>query len=249
MLLEARNLNVFYETAQVLNDSAIQVDKGELVGLIGANGAGKSTLLRHISGLITWEKEIKRGTRAGDITIEGEITFDGERIENLPAYERARKGLILTPERGRPFPELSVYENIISGAYMVRDKKIIQKNLERVYQIFPLLKSRAKQVSGTLSGGERQQLALARSLMGQPKLLCIDEPSTGLAPKLKEELFNRIKEIYELGISVLLTEQDINFAFHLSNRNYLISAGKIVQEGTADELMQSEIVRKTYLGL
>lgn len=249
MLLEAKGLNVFYDTAQVLNDVNIEVNNGELVGLVGPNGAGKSMLMRRISGLIQWEKDTLKGTRFGDITIEGFVSFNGLRVDSLPAYQLAKQGLILCPERGRPFPELTVYENIISGAYLCNDSAVIKNSLERVYSIFPLLKTRTKQVAGTLSGGERQELALARALMSQPKLLCIDEPSTGLAPKLKLELFNHIKEIFKIGISILLAEQDITFAFNLSNRNYLISAGRIIAQGTAEELLKEEMVRKTYLGV
>jgi len=249
LLLDASGINVFYDTAQVLNDVAFHIEKGELVGLVGPNGAGKTMVMRRISGLIKWEKDILRGTRLGDITIEGNVIFNGEKIDNLSANEIAQRGLILCPERGRPFRELNVFENIMSGAYLCKDKKVIANNLDRVYTIFPILKVRAKQISGTLSGGERQQLALARSLMSEPKLLCIDEPSTGLAPKLKLELFNHIKEIYKIGISIFLSEQDITFAFKLSNRNYLISAGKIIAEGSAEILLKDEIVRKTYLGV
>lgn len=249
MLLEAKGLNVFYDTAQVLNDVSIEVDRGELVGLVGPNGAGKSMLMRRISGLIKWEKDTLKGTRFGDITIEGFVSFNGLRVDTLPAYQLAKQGLILCPERGRPFPEMTVYENIISGAYLCKDSSVIKNSLERVYSIFPLLKMRTKQVAGTLSGGERQELALARALMSQPKLLCIDEPSTGLAPKLKLELFNHIKEIFKMGISILLAEQDITFAFNLSNRNYLISAGRIIAQGTAEGLLKDEMVRKTYLGV
>jgi len=249
LLLKAEGLNVFYDTAQVLNDVSLQIDSGELVGLVGPNGAGKTMLMRRISGLIKWERDILRGTRYGDITIEGSVVFEGEKIDNLQAFEIARRGLILCPERGRPFREMTVYENIMSGANLCKDKKVVADSLERAYTIFPVLKNRAKQVSGTLSGGERQELALARALMSQPKLLCIDEPSTGLAPRLKLELFNHIKAIYKIGISILLAEQDISFAFNLSNRNYLISAGKIIVEGSAEVLLKDEIVRKTYLGV
>lgn len=249
MLLEAKNLNVFYDTAQVLNGVSIEVDSGELVGLVGPNGAGKSMLMRRIAGLIKWEKDTLKGTRFGDITIEGSVYFNGQRTDDLPAHQLAKQGLILCPERGRPFPESTVYENIISGAYLCKDSRIVKTSLERVYSIFPLLKIRAGQIAGTLSGGERQELALARALMSQPKLLCIDEPSTGLAPKLKLELFNHIKEIFKIGISILLAEQDITFAFNLSNRNYLISAGRIIAQGTAEGLLKDEMVRKTYLGV
>jgi len=249
-LLEAKNVTVRYDTAMVLDDANVKVEKGELVGLVGPNGAGKTTLLRSIAGLIRWEKEVLRGTRQSDITFEGTIEFEGERIEELSASEIAKKGLLLCPERGRPFAEMTVRDNLLAGAYLVKDKQEINKSLNRVYELFPRLKERANQISGTLSGGERQMLALGRSLMRQPKFMLVDEPSSGLAPKLKEDLFKRVEEIYrELGVTILLAEQDISFAFHLSGRNYVMSRGHIIAHGTAKELLKDETIRKTYLGL
>ena len=250
MLLRAEGLSVYYDMAQVLNKVDIEVDTGELVGLVGPNCAGKTMLMRRIAGLIKWEKDSLKGTRLGNITIEGTVVFDGQKVDDLPTYELARMGLVLCPERGRPFAELTVYENIMGGAHLCRDAKIIKNNLNRVYDMFPVLKDRARQISGTLSGGERQELALARALMTQPRLLLIDEPSTGLAPKLKQELFRHIEGIYQqFGVSILLAEQDITFAFNLSNRNYLLSAGKVVAHGTAQEILQDEVMRRTYLGI
>jgi len=249
-LLEAKNVTVRYDTAMVLDDANVKVEKGELVGLVGPNGAGKTTLLRSIAGLIRWEKEVLRGTRQSDITFEGTIEFEGERIEELSASEIAKKGLLLCPERGRPFAEMTVRDNLLAGAYLVKDKQEINKSLNRVYELFPRLKERANQISGTLSGGERQMLALGRSLMRQPKFMLVDEPSSGLAPKLKEDLFKRVEEIYhELGVTILLAEQDISFAFALSGRNYVMSRGHIIAHGTAKELLKDETIRKTYLGL
>lgn len=249
-MLEAKNVTVRYDTAMVLDDANVKVEKGELVGLVGPNGAGKTTLLRSIAGLIRWEKEVLRGTRQSDITFEGTIEFEGERIEELSASEIAKKGLLLCPERGRPFAEMTVRDNLLAGAYLVKDKQEINKSLNRVYELFPRLKERANQISGTLSGGERQMLALGRSLMRQPKFMLVDEPSSGLAPKLKEDLFKRVEEIYrELGVTILLAEQDISFAFDLSGRNYVMSRGHIIAHGTAKELLKDETIRKTYLGL
>jgi len=249
-LLEAKNVTVRYDTAMVLDDANVKVEKGELVGLVGPNGAGKTTLLRSIAGLIRWEKEVLRGTRQSDITFEGTIEFEGERIEELSASEIAKKGLLLCPERGRPFAEMTVRDNLLAGAYLVKEKREISKSLDRVYELFPRLKERANQISGTLSGGERQMLALGRSLMRQPKFMLVDEPSSGLAPKLKEDLFKRVEEIYqELGVTILLAEQDISFAFALSGRNYVMSRGHIIAHGTAEELLKDETIRKTYLGL
>lgn len=249
-MLEVKNVTVCYDTAMVLDDASVKVDKGELVGLVGPNGAGKTTLLRSIAGLMNWEKEVLKGTRQADITFEGSVEFEGERIEKLSASEIAKKGLLLCPERGRPFAEMTVKDNLLAGAYLVKDKQEVNKSLDRVYELFPTLKERENQISGTLSGGERQMLALGRSLMRQPKLMLVDEPSSGLAPRLKEDLFERVEEIYhELGVTILLAEQDVSFAFDLSVRNYVMSRGHIIAHGTAKELLKDETIRKTYLGL
>jgi len=167
----------------------------------------------------------------------------------LPPHEVAKKGLILCPERGRPFGELTVFENLKAGAHLCKSREEMEGNLDRVYELFPVLKERRKQISGTLSGGERAMLAIGRALMYHPKLLCIDEPSTGLAPKVKDDLFQRVKEIYALGITILLVEQDVSFAFDLASRNYVLSRGQVIAEGTAEELLTDETIRKTYLGL
>ena len=249
-MLEAKNVTICYDTAMVLDEASLKVEKGELVALVGPNGAGKTTLLRAIAGLINWEKEVLKGTRQSDITFEGSIEFEGERIDKLSASEIAKKGLLLCPERGRPFVEMTVRDNLLAGAYLVKDKQEVDKSLNRVYELFPRLKERRKQISGTLSGGERQMLAIGRALMRQPKLMLVDEPSSGLAPKLKEDLFKRVEEIYhELGVTILLAEQDISFAFELSGRNYVMSGGHIIAHGTAQELLKDETIRKTYLGL
>jgi len=245
-----KNVIVRYDTATVLDEASLAVEKGELVGLVGPNGAGKTTLLRAIAGLINWDKEVLRGTRMEDITFEGSIEFDGERIDKLAAFEIAKRGLQLCPQMGRPFAEMTVKENLLAGAYLCRNKKEVDEGLTKVYELFPRLKEREKQLSGTLSGGERQMLAVGRSLMRRPKLMLVDEPSSGLAPKLKDELFKRVEEIYqELGVTILLAEQDISFAFNLSKRNYVMSRGHIIAHGTAEELLSDETIRKTYLGL
>jgi branched-chain amino acid transport system ATP-binding protein len=233
----------------LLNEVSLCVDRGELVSLVGPNGAGKSTLLRAVTGLVRWEKATMRGARAGDITIEGSVHFDGERIDNLSAHEIVAKGLIHCPERARVFAEMTVTDNLKAGAFLCKDSKQVQKNLETVYNLFPVLKDRKNQISGTLSGGERQMLAIGRALMVQPRLLCIDEPSTGLASKLKQELFQRIKEIRSSGIAVLLVEQDVSLAFQLATRNYVLSHGRVIAEGTSEELLKDETIRKTYLGM
>lgn len=249
MLLEVSNLTICYDKAMILNDISLHVIQGELVSLVGPNGAGKSTLLRSITGLVLWEKGIKRGTRGGDISFEGTVAFEGERIERVPAHEITRRGLIHCPERRRPFREMTVMENLHAGSYLEKNKSQIQKNLESVHQLFPVLKARSKQISGTLSGGEQQMLAIARALMSRPKLLCIDEPSTGLAPILRAEVFEKISEIRNLGITILLVEQEVSTVFKMASRNYVLSSGKIIAEGTGEQLLRDEILRKTYLGL
>jgi branched-chain amino acid transport system ATP-binding protein len=233
----------------LLNELSIGVNDDELVSLVGPNGAGKSTLLRAITGLVKWERSTLKGTRAGDITLEGTVHFAGERIDRLDPHQIVTRGLVHCPERARVFTEMTVTDNLRAGAYLCRDREEVRANLEKVYQLFPVLKERGNQISGTLSGGERQMLAIGRALMIQPRLLCIDEPSTGLSSKLKVELFDRIREIRELGISVLLVEQDVGSAFELANRNYVLSHGRVIAEGTGDELLQDETIRRTYLGL
>ena len=249
MLLNVSNLIVCYDKAMIINDISMHVNKGELVSLVGPNGAGKSTLLRAITGLVIWEKGIHRGTSEGDITLEGTVVFENQHLERVPAHEIARRGLVHCPERRRPFREMTVLENLYAGAYLTKDKQQQQHNLENVYQLFPRLSERAKQVSGTLSGGEQQMLAIGRALMSNPKLLCIDEPSTGLAPIMKQEVFKKIGEIRQMGITVLLVEQEVSAVFAMADRNYVLSSGKIIAEGSGDDLLKDEVLRKTYLGL
>jgi len=249
LLLEVANLTVRYDKAVLINNLSMGVDEGELVSLVGPNGAGKSTLLRAITGLVNWEKEITRRSTREDVSIEGTISFMGERIDKIPAHKIVKKGLIHCPERRRPFREMSVLDNLYAGAYLDKDDSRIQENLESVYQLFPDLKVRSKQISGTLSGGEQQMLAIGRALMSGPKLLCIDEPSTGLAPILRAEVFEKIAEIQNLGITILLVEQEVSTVFKMASRNYVLSSGKIIAEGTGEQLLQDEVLRKTYLGL
>ncbi len=249
MLLEVKNLSVAYDTATILNDVSISVDSGELVSLVGPNGAGKSTFIRTVTGLVRWERETLRGTRYGDIKIEGSVEFNGDRIDKLAAHDIVKKGLIHCPERRRPFTEMSVYDNLMAGAYLVKDKKQVHDTLEEVYSIFPVLRERGSQVSGTLSGGEQQMLAIGRSLMVKPLLLCIDEPSTGLAPQVKKLVFEKIKQIQAMGMTILLVEQDVSMTFAMADRNYILSHGKIITQGTSEELMKDETVRQSYLGL
>ncbi len=249
MLLEVANLTVCSDKAMIINGLSMGVDRGELVSLVGPNGAGKSTLLKAITGLVAWEREITRRSTGGDVIIEGAVTFDGERIDQIPAHEIVKRGLIHCPERRRPFREMTVIDNLYAGAYLLKDRREVQNNLEKVYQLFPVLKERSNQVSGTLSGGEQQMLAIGRALMLQPKLLCVDEPSTGLAPILRREVFGKIVEIRNTGITLLLVEQDVGTVFKMASRNYVLSSGKIIAEGAGEQLLQDEVLRKTYLGL
>ena len=249
-MLEVKDVIVRYDTATILDGASLTVGKGELVGLVGPNGAGKTTLLRAIAGLINWDREVLRGTRKSDVTFEGTIEFEGERIDKLTGNQIAQKGLQLCPQMGRPFVEMTVKDNLLAGAYLCKSQKEVDDSLARVCELFPRLKERENQISGTLSGGERQMLAVGRSLMRRPKLMLVDEPSSGLAPKIKDDLFKRVEEIYkELGVTILLAEQDIGFTFALSKRNYVMSRGHIIAHGTADELLKDETIRKTYLGM
>jgi len=249
VLLEVANLSVWYDKAMLINNLSMGVDTGELVSLVGPNGAGKSTLLRAITGLVAWERELTRRSTHGEVKLEGAVTFDGERIDQIPAHEIVKRGLILCPERRRPFREMTVIDNLMVGSYLSKDKDEVRNNLDKVYQLFPVLKNRTSQISGTLSGGEQQMLAVGRALMSKPKLLCIDEPSTGLAPILRAEVFQKIGDISKLGITVLLVEQDVSTVFKMASRNYVLSSGKIIAQGSAEQLLQDEVVRKTYLGL
>jgi branched-chain amino acid transport system ATP-binding protein len=248
LYLEVKNLSVLYDRAIVLNGLSLHVNSGELVSLVGPNGAGKSTLLNAMSGLIKWQLDTLKGTVSGKITLNGSVKFDGNELINLPAHEIARRGVILCPERGRPFREMTVKENLEVGALFI-DKKVADENLEKVYALFPVLKKRSSQIAGTLSGGERTMLSIGRSLMSEPKILLIDEPSVGLAPLIKDSLFERIRDVQGMGVTILLTEQDVSFAFDLASRNYVISRGKIIAEGTSQELLANELIRETYLGL
>ena len=247
-LLEVRNLRVRYDKAQILNGVSLSVNEGELVGLVGPNGAGKSTLLRAISGLVRFEERMKRGTH-GDIVLEGEVRFAGERIDRLAAHEIRTRGLVHCPERRRPFRELTVLENLLAGAFLSASKPETERRLERCFALFPRLAERKTQIAGTLSGGEQQMLATARALMFSAKLLAIDEPSLGLAPRIREELFAAIGKIHAAGVPVLLVEQEVAQVFRMAKRNYILSQGRIIAEGSAQSLMADETLRAGYLGL
>jgi branched-chain amino acid transport system ATP-binding protein len=247
-LLEVKNLSVRYDKAQILNGVSLAVEPGEFVGLVGPNGAGKSTLLRALSGLVRFEERMKRGT-AGDIVLEGEVRFAGERIDGLAAHEIRMRGLVHCPERRRPFRELTVVENLLAGAFLSKNKSETQRRLDHCFSLFPRLAERKAQIAGTLSGGEQQMLATARSLMFEAKLLAIDEPSLGLAPRIREELFAAIGKIHAEGVPVLLVEQEVGQVFRMARRSYVLSQGRIIAAGTGQSLMADETLRAGYLGL
>jgi branched-chain amino acid transport system ATP-binding protein len=244
-LLEVKDLTVHYDGALALNGVNLRVEDKEFVTVVGPNGAGKTTLLRAICGLV---REHRAGAREHP-SLSGVIRFDGKRIEKRKAYQVAKRGIIHCPERRRPFTEMSVLENLKMGAYLRKDKKGIKKDLEWIYKLFPILKERSNQMSGTLSGGEQQMLAIARALMAKPKLLLIDEPSLGLAPIVKKTVFDSIREISRTGVTILLVEQDVSLGFSLADRIYILAHGKIAAEGTKEQLMNNRDIREIYLGL
>lgn len=233
-MLEIKDLSVHYGVIQALKGISITVNEGEIVTLIGANGAGKTTTLRTISGLIK--------------PSGGSIIYRGEDITKLAAPKRVAKGISQSPEGRRIFPDMSVLENLELGAFLRKDRAEIQKDIESVYERFPILGSRKKQRAGTLSGGEQQMLAMGRALMSRPSILLLDEPSMGLAPLLVKEIFNIIKEINKAGTTVLLVEQNASMALSIADRAYVIETGTIGVSGTGEELSKSDEIIKAYLG-
>ena len=244
-MFEVTDLTVHYDGAMALNCVNLKVEKGEFVGVVGPNGSGKTTLLRAVSGVLT---EVEPGKKERP-SLSGTIVFDKKRIEKLDPWQIAKMGIIHCPERRRPFAEMSTLENLQLGAYLRKDKEGIKKDLERVYELFPVLRERKNQMSKTLSGGEQQMLAIARALMSKPKLLLIDEPSLGLAPILKETVLKCIKEIWLSGVTILLVEQDVAITLATAQRIYVLAHGRIATQGTKDELMKDRDVREIYLGL
>lgn len=233
-MLQVKKIETFYGKIQALKGVDFYVNKGEIVSLIGANGAGKTTTLLSISGIV------KPKT--------GEIYFNGERIDKLSPDKIVNLGISQVPEGRRIFPYLTVKENLTLGSYLRKDKNAINEDLEKVYDLFPILKERLKQDAGTLSGGEQQMLAIGRALMSKPEVLLLDEPSLGLAPKIVDLIFNIILEINRDGGTILLVEQNANMALKISNRAYVLETGKIIIEGDAKELLNNEEVKKAYLG-
>jgi len=234
-MLETKNLKVAYGSITAVHDLSISVPKGGIVTLIGANGAGKSTTLRAISGILR--------------SVSGSIIFDGEDITHLPPHKIVERGLSQVPEGRMIFPNLTVRENLEMGAFRRRDRKAFGKDFDYIFSIFPRLKERERQVAGTLSGGEQQMLAIGRALMSKPKCLMLDEPSLGIAPILVRTIFEKITEINrELGLTVLLVEQNANLALKISHRGYVMETGNVILEDTSQALRENTRVRESYLG-
>ena len=232
-MLNVNDINVYYGAIHAIKGVSFQVNDGEVVTLIGANGAGKSTILNTVCGLLH--------------SRTGSIEFLGQGLGGIPAHKLVERGLAHVPEGRRIFQHMSVEENLEMGAY-TQSRASIEPNLERVYEQFPRLKERRKQVAGTLSGGEQQMLAMGRGLMSNPKLLMLDEPSMGLAPILVEQIFDIIKRLHQGGTTILLVEQNARMALSVADRGYVLETGKIVATGTGNELLQDKAVKKAYLG-
>jgi branched-chain amino acid transport system ATP-binding protein len=234
-LLELSDLTVDYDGAVALQGVSLDVEEGEIVALVGANGAGKTTLLAAIAGL----KAAARGS----------ARLGGDELLHLPAHHRARLGVALVPEGRHVFPHLPVWRNLLLGAYRQRDRVWREQELRRIYELFPVLRDRRNQPAGTLSGGEQQMLAIGRALMSRPRLLLLDEPSLGIAPVLVERIFSALKVVNERGITVLLVEQRLQQALALAGRGYVLQTGRVVLSGPTSELLESEEVRRAYLGI
>jgi branched-chain amino acid transport system ATP-binding protein len=233
-LLEVNDLHTYYGNIHALRGISLTVEEGEIVTLIGSNGAGKSTTLNTICGITP--------------PLEGEVHLGGQNITGIPAHEIVKLGVTQAPEGRRVFGRLTVRENLLMGAFTETDQNRIHEAMERVFEIFPRLKERARQPGGTLSGGEQQMLSISRALMAQPRILLLDEPSMGLAPILVQEIFEVIEQLHAAGTTILLVEQNAQIALTICQRGYVLQAGEIVLEGTGRQLLQDEMVRKVYLG-
>ena len=234
-MLEVSNLTQFYGRIQALWDVSLNIDEAEIVALVGANGAGKTTLLKTISGLLH--------------SASGSIKFLGKRIDRLQSHAIVELGMSHIPEGRRLFPEMSVRENLELGAYSKRVWKYKQETLEEVYQLFPILKARQQQLARTLSGGEQQMVAIGRGLMSKPRLCIIDEPSSGLAPKVVDEIFQIIQRLRDQGIAIFLIEQNVQQTLEIAERAYVLENGRVILAGESGKLLQEDFIRKAYLGL
>lgn len=234
MLLDLKEVEVYYGKVQALKGISLRIEEGQIVSLVGANGAGKSTTLRTICGL--------------NQPSSGEIRFEGERIDSMPTKKIVAKGISLVPEGRRIFPLMTTLDNLLLGATLRKDKRGIARDLEEVFDSFPILRERKRQRASSLSGGEQQMLAIGRALMRKPRLLLMDEPSLGLSPLLCQEISKIITRINQSGTSVILAEQNVRLAFGVAHRSYVLETGKIVLEGDTINLVNSEYVKKAYLG-
>jgi branched-chain amino acid transport system ATP-binding protein len=233
-VLQVKDLSSGYGKVTILRDINFQIEENEVVAIIGSNGAGKTTLLKTISKLIS--------------PFAGEIIFEGQNITKFPPHLISQAGITHVPEGGKLFPNMTVYENLLMGTYRNR-KKIKSNTLEEIYEIFPILKKRENQLARTLSGGEKKMLSIGRSLASQPRFLMLDEPSQGLAPKLVDDIYQKLSILKKKGLTMLLIEQNINYALQFAERAYVLENGKIVMEGNSKELLNSEHVKKHYLGI
>ena len=233
-MLEVKDLQVYYGVIQAIKGISFEVNQGEIVTLIGANGAGKTTTMQSIMGLVP----IKSGT----------VTYEGQVINKVPCHKIVKLGMTQVPEGRRIFQELTVYQNLLMGAFTETDKKKIKNDIEEIYTRFPRLGERKNQIAGTLSGGEQQMLAMGRAMMSHPKLLMLDEPSMGLSPLLVDQVFEIIKDFHNSGTTILLVEQNAGKSLAISDRAYVLENGKIAFSGTGAELIESEDIKKAYLG-
>ncbi len=234
-MLEVENVSAAYGLIQILWDVSFKIREKEIVSIIGPNGAGKTTLVKTIMGVLP----AKNGT----------IRFKGENIEKLPTYEIVKKGVTLIPEGREIFPRMTVEENMLLGAYTINDKNAVKESKERIYQIFPVLKKKEKALAQTLSGGEQQMLVICRSLMSNPELLILDEPSLGLAPIIVGKVLDTLRKINEEGVTILLVEQNIRDSLNIADRGYVIEEGKIIIEGKGRELLSNDHIKEVYLGI
>ena len=234
-MLEVDNIRVGYDGVPALHGVSFNVDRGEIVSIVGSNGAGKSTILRAVSSLLKTE--------------QGSIHFEGTRIDTQPPHDVVKRGIAHVPEGRRLFARQTVMENLILGAYTRKAPKEREEDLDKIFATFPVLKERRAQKAGTLSGGEQQMLAIGRGLMLRPKLLMLDEPSLGIAPRLVDRIFETVKELNTQGLTILLVEQNVREALELANRAYVLQTGRVVTEGSGEELLRSDAIQKAYLGI
>lgn len=235
-MLHVRNLHSGYRGLEVLSGVSLDVPAGQIVSVIGANGAGKTTLMRTLSGTIA--------------SISGEIVFDGEHLEQLPSHQIVKKGLIHCPEGRELFPQMTIEQNLLLGAFARKSKQERKESFDKVFAVFPRLKERLQQKAGTLSGGEQQMCAIARGIMAAPKLLILDEPSLGLSPKMMDEMFSLVQRInVELGTTILLVEQNVAESLEVSQFGYVLQSGKVAASGSSEELSGNPFIHKAYLGI